>query len=95
MSTILVNPLDERVRPKANPAPRLDTLEGKRLALLDISKPGGAVFFDRLETLLTERYGVASILRITKPTFAKPAPDEVLAKIRAAQVHAAVEALAD
>ena len=95
MSTTLVNPLDERVRPQANPAQRLDTLQGKRLALLDISKPGGSIFLDRLETLLTERYGAASILRIAKPTFAKPAPDEVLAKIREAQVQATIEALAD
>ncbi len=95
MPTVLVNPLNERVYPQASPAPRLDTLRGKRLALLDISKPGGSVFFDRLETLLTERYGAASILRIAKPTFAKPAPEEVLVKIRDAQVHAAVEALAD
>ncbi len=95
MATVLVNPLDEQARPEASPAPRLDTLQGKRLALLDISKPGGSIFLDRLEALLTERYGAASILRIAKPTFAKPAPSEVLAKIREAQVHAAVEALAD
>lgn len=95
MPTVLVNPLDERIHQHAKPAPRLDTLKGKSLALLDISKPGGSVFFDRLETLLTERYGVASILRVAKPTFAKPAPGDVLAKIRDAQVHAAIEALAD
>lgn len=95
MSTVLVNPLDERIHPRAYPATRLDKIEGKRLALLDINKPGGSVFLDRLELLLTERYGAAGILRVAKPTFAKPAPAEVSAKIRDAQVHAAIEALAD
>ena len=51
MST-LVNPLDERSRDRQSPAPRLDSLEGKTLALLDISKPRGKEFLDRLEQLL-------------------------------------------
>ena len=39
--------------------------------LLDISKPRGPEFLDRLETLLAER-GVAA-RRYAKPTFTKPA----------------------
>ena len=67
MST-LVNPLDERARAPHSPAPRLDSLEGKKLALLDINKPGGKAFLDRLEQILKERYGVAEVVRETKPT---------------------------
>lgn len=91
----LVNPFDETKREPGRPAPRLDTLRGKTVALLDISKPGGSIFLDRLEKLLLEKHGVARVIREAKPTFTKPAPPEVLDRIRRAQVHAAIEALAD
>ncbi len=92
MST-LVNPLDETVQDTRPPAHRLDTLEGKTLALLDISKPGGKVFLNRLERLLKERYGVAEVVREIKPTYTKPAPGALLDRL--AFVDGVIEALAD
>ena len=94
MSTsTLVNPLDERSRDQLAPAPRLDNLEGKTLALLDISKPGGKALLDRLEQLLKERYSVSSIVREIKPTYTKPAPGALLERL--AFVDGVIEALAD
>jgi hypothetical protein len=93
MPITLVNPLNEIAPEAAETAPRLSSLEGRTIALLDISKPGGNVFLDRLEALLKERYGVASVIREMKPTFAKPAPEAVIARIRGAD--AVIEALAD
>jgi hypothetical protein len=55
VSTILVNPLDERVPPQGAAAPRLRSVGGARVALLDISKGGGSVFLDRLDSLLRSR----------------------------------------
>lgn len=95
MPTILVNPLDETVRVQGKPAPRLDAITGKTIGLLDISKPGGSVFLDRLEQLLKERHGAAQVVRATKPTFTKPAPDKVIEQLLAAGCHAVIEALAD
>jgi hypothetical protein len=95
MPIVLVNPLDEAPRPRAAPAARLDSIAGKTVALLDISKPGGNVFLDRIEQLLTERYGVAGVVRVTKPTFTKPAPESVIASFRESRVDAVIEALAD
>ncbi len=89
----LVNPLDERAADLQPPAPRLATLEGKTLALLDISKPGGKGFLDRLEQLLKDRYGVARIVREAKPTYTKPAPGALLDRL--AFVDGVIEALAD
>jgi len=89
----IVNPMNEVVVDAAAAAPRLTTLRGKTIALLDISKPGGSVFLDRLEARLRAEHGVANVIRETKPTFAKPAPDEVLQRIRGAD--AVIEALAD
>ena len=91
--TTLVNPLFEADSAAAEPAPRLEALAGKKLGLLDISKPGGSVFLDRLETLLRERYGVAEVVRVAKPTYTKPAPAEVLEGLRF--VDGVIEALAD
>jgi hypothetical protein len=78
---------------KGIPAPRLNTLEGKTIALLDISKPGGSVFLDRVEHTLRNRYKVATVIRDRKPTYTKPAPPAVLERLRSAD--AVIEALAD
>ena len=93
MPITLVNPLNEMAPGAAAVAPRLDRLQGKTIALLDISKPGGSIFLDRMEFLLRESHGVANVIRAMKPTFAKPAPAEVIDTIRHAD--AVIEALAD
>ena len=89
----IVNPMSESFIDAARAAPRLTTIEGKTIALLDISKPGGSVFLDRLEARLRTEHGVAQVIREMKPTFAKPAPAEILQRIRGAD--AVIEALAD
>lgn len=95
MSIILINPLDETERIVSKPASRLNSLSGKTIGLLDISKPGGSVFLDRLEHLLKERHGVAHVVRAMKPTFTKPAPDSIIARFIDAKCDAVIEALAD
>ena len=87
----LVDPRNETYGPAPTPAPRLHTLAGKTIALLDISKPGGNHFLDRLEMLLQQRS--VKTRRVMKPTFAKPAPADFLAELRG--VDALIEALAD
>lgn len=93
MTETLIDPRNERARQAGRKAPRLATLAGSTVALLDISKPGGAVFLDRLALLLTRDYGVARIERVTKPAFSKPAPSALVDSLRG--VNAVVEGLAD
>lgn len=93
MPVTLVNPMNEMVVKAAAPPARLQRLAGKRIALLDISKPGGSFFLDRLERIFRERYKVSEILRTSKPTFTKNAPDQLIEQLRGAD--AVVEALAD
>jgi len=95
MSLTVVNPLDERPLPEGSAPPRLASVGGARIALLDISKGGGEVFLDRVNALPRERYGVAQVLRFRNPTLAKPAPEAVLTDLTQAQPHAVIEALAD
>lgn len=52
MPTVLINPLNEAVNRKVAPAARLSRLAGSKIGLLDISKPGGSIFLDRIEHLL-------------------------------------------
>ena len=93
MSLTLVHPGNES-KPKASPAPpRLASLRGTKIGLLDISKPGGSIFLDRLEELLRTQYGVAEVVRVKKPTYTKNAPAPVIEQLRS--VDAVVEGLAD
>jgi len=93
MSITLVHPGNERVAQAATPPARLASLAGKKVALLDISKPGGSLFLDRLGEILRTRYGAAEIIRARKPTFAKIAPPQIIEQLRG--VDAVIEALAD
>ena len=89
----IVHPGNESVPKAATPPPRLASLKGKRIGLLDISKPGGSFFLDRLEEILRTRYGAADVLRTRKPTFSKNAPQQIIEQLRG--MDAVVEGLAD
>jgi hypothetical protein len=92
MGRILLDPTSERQVLHREPLPRPSELHGQVIGLLDISKPRGDVFLDRLEQRLVE-HG-ASVKRFRKPTFAKPAPVDLRHEI-AAQCTLVIEALAD
>ena len=92
MTTIL-DPTDEAVPVERTITPRPDSLSGT-VAFLDISKPRGNVLIDRLEEILSERLPDVTINRYAKPTFTKPAPDDLRRQIQDANDFV-VEALAD
>ena len=85
--------MNETVVKAAAPPARLENLAGKKIGLLDISKPGGNFFLDRLEKILHDRYHTGEIIRAKKPTFSKNAPEPVIEQLRVAD--AVIEALAD
>lgn len=91
-STHLVDPRGHCEMDPFVQAPRSKTLPDC-VGLMDISKPGGEWFFDRMETLLRER-GVKIVRRYKKPTFAKPCPPDLRQKIRA-ECQSVILALAD
>lgn len=92
MTTIL-DPTDERVPVRRSLTRRPEAISGT-LALLDISKPRGDVLLDQLETRLRERLPEVDVLRYSKPTFTKPAP-EALRQELAKEADFVVEGLAD
>ena len=89
----IVHPGNESVPKAATPPARLASLKGKKIGLLDISKPGGRFFLDRLEEILRTKYGVAEVLRTKKATFSKNAPSQIIEQLRG--MDAVVEGLAD
>jgi hypothetical protein len=92
MTTTLLDPTNERRPVLREAAPRPPSLEGLTVGLLDISKPRGDVFLERLDELLSAR-GL-EVLRYRKPTFAKPAPADLRQEI-STRCEVVVEALAD
>lgn len=90
--TELLDPTNERQPAARQRVDRPASLRGLTVGLLDISKPRGDVFLDRLAEILDER-GVV-VTRYRKPTYAKPAPIDLRHRI-ATENEAVVEALAD
>ncbi len=62
----------------------LVSLDGALVGLLDNAKIGTARFYDHLETLLRDRFGVREVLRRRKPDSSRPAPAELLGELSAA-----------
>jgi hypothetical protein len=92
MTTIL-DPTDERVPVRRVLSSRPESVTG-RVALLDISKPRGNILIDRLQARLAERLPDVEFRRYSKPTFTKPAPEDLRRRI-SEECGFVIEALAD
>jgi hypothetical protein len=88
----ILDPTAEREGAERPLASRLAAGSRARIALVDIRKPRGDVFLDELEALLAA--DGHQIERTAKPTFTKPAPQDVRREI-AERCDAVIEALAD
>ncbi len=93
MALTILDPTSEQ-DPVGRPlsARRLAPGASATIALLDIRKPRGDIFLNELEQLLSAQGH--TIIRTAKPTFTKPAPQDLRAEI-AQQCDAVIEALAD
>ena len=93
MSTrTVLDPTGERTLAERARLARPASLDGLTVGLLDISKPRGDIFLNRIEQRLNQ-VG-ANVKRYRKPTFAKPAPVDLRHEI-ATECHVVIEALAD
>ena len=92
MTTTVLDPTAELEPAARQLVARPQRLDGLTVGLLDISKPRGNVFLDRVEERLRERGW--NVARYTKPTFTKPAPIDLRQEI-AAHCEVVIEALAD
>jgi len=92
MTRTILDPTSELVPAGIPKVDRPPTIDGLRVGLLDITKPRGNVFLDRLQELLEQRG--AEVTRFAKPTFTKPAPVDLRHEI-ATNCTMVIEALAD
>ena len=74
----LVDPTTKPIIPTFIPAPRLDSLENKRLGLIDDAKDGARELLEEIADVLNERYGVSNVVYHRKPSASKPADPDVI-----------------
>ncbi len=58
---ILVDPVTEPIIPGFVVSPKADSLDNKRVGLIDDAKDGAQVLLEEIADVLKERYGVASV----------------------------------
>ena len=92
-SLVILDPTDEREPVRRELTRRPESITGT-IALLDISKPRGDVFLNRLESLIHERLPGIETKRYMKPTVSRPLPEEIRQAIRQ-EADFVIEALAD
>jgi hypothetical protein len=90
--TQVLDPTNEAKPAARQRVKRPASLEGLTVGLLDISKPRGDLFMNRIQERLEER-GMR-VERFRKPTFTKPAPVDLRHEI-ATKCDVVIEALAD
>ncbi len=94
MSDILLDPTEKVERGQKVFAPRLATLDGTTIGLLDINKSKGVYFLDRIEDALRTRYGVKEVLRRKKISPGRLASAQLHEELRE-KCDAVIEALSD
>jgi hypothetical protein len=93
-TSTVVNPAAEDVTERLALAPRIASLRGARVALIDNSKHNADRFLDTLATLLVRDHGVATIERYRKVSASVPTPPETLRRLLEGS-DAAVHGVAD
>lgn len=76
--------MDPRGNPQAGTkglSPRLDSLDGKTIGLLNNGKPNFDLFLADLEQLLRAKYPSVRIVQRMKPVVPRPVPKEMLAEL--------------
>jgi hypothetical protein len=81
MAFRVLDPTPEKVPPRGQRAPRLDTLKGKTIGFISNGKEGTKGFFAHVDRLLREEYGVASVVFRTKSNYSAPADRHIVAEI--------------
>jgi hypothetical protein len=91
MSIRLYDPTAEPRAVAARLAPRLTTLAGKRVGILDNGKANAGTLMLAVTKILQERYGVAEVVKREKPVAGPPKPEvlEALSKCDFALVGSA------
>ena len=91
---LIVDPAAEERATALSLAPRLDTLTGARLGVIDNTKHMALPLLREVEALLKERFGVASVVHYRKENPSVPTPPAILAEMTA-ECDAVLHGVAD
>ena len=75
MTIRLYDPTAEPRAVEARLAPRLATLAGKRIGILDNGKANAGVLMLAVAKVLQERFGAGEVVKRNKPVAGPPAPE--------------------
>ena len=93
MSIRVLNPTFGQAVSQNGRVPRLTSLRGCTLGLLDNGKIKVRELLDYMEDMLRTEYGVAHVIRLRKPDASRPAPQELVAEM--ASCEAVISAVGD
>ena len=82
MSLRVLDPTAEDAAAQTTGTARLNSLEGRTVALLDNGKIRVLELLNYMEDILRSQYGVADVLRFKKPDASRPMPDEIVADMK-------------
>jgi hypothetical protein len=91
--TVLHPAAEDVVKPQCL-APRLPSLQGRTVGLIDNHKRNANVYLEALGQLLQDQYGVSRLVTYRKISQSMPTPDEVLDQL-ASECDAIIHAVAD
>ena len=74
----VLDPSFEQPQQAWTPAPRPTTLTAITVGIISNGKAGTRPFFDHLERILREEWGVADVVRRTKSNYSVPAETELI-----------------
>ncbi len=78
---VLVNPVTQPVVAPFNGAPRLASLAGTRLGIIDDSKRNADVLLEELADLLRTRYEITDVKWHRKPSASRPADPSAIKEL--------------
>jgi hypothetical protein len=90
----VLHPAAEDVAEPQRLAPRLSSLQGRTVGLIDNHKRNANVYLEELGRLLQQGYGVARVVTYRKISQSLPTPSEVLDQL-ANECEAIIHAVAD
>lgn len=76
--TVLHHPAAEDVQQQFTLAPRLSSLKGKTIALIDNHKKNADLYLNEVSHLLKSQYGVAEIVHYRKDSQSMPTPTAIM-----------------
>jgi hypothetical protein len=78
----VLDPTNETAPPLGTHAPRVASLVGKTVGFISNGKEGTVGFFNHLDRVLREQFGVAEVIRRVKSNYSAPADLDIVDELR-------------